>query len=67
MGVHVDRLHAPAVDGDLAPPRGYALRVGMRGSEQVATDKDRTGHRAGGATDEVSASGHVVLPFSRRT
>ena len=49
--MHVDRLHAAAVDDDLPPPRGCALRVDMRGSEQIATDKGCAGHGAGGGAE----------------
>jgi hypothetical protein len=38
----------------------------MRGIEQIATDEGCARHGAGGAADEVSARGHVVLPFCRR-
>jgi hypothetical protein len=39
----------------------------MRGIEQIAADKGCARHGAGGAADEVSARGHVVLPFSPAT
>ena len=62
--MHVDRLHAAAVHHDLPAPRGCALRMDMRGCEQIAADEGGAGHDAGGAADEVSARGHVVLPVA---
>ena len=64
VGMHVDRLHAAAVHHDLPAPRGCALRMDMRGGEQIAADEGGAGHDAGGAADEVSARGHVVLPVA---
>src|SRR4029079_14058881 len=61
--MHVDRLHAAAVHHDLPAPGGRALRMDMRGSEEIATDESGAGHGAC-AADEVSARGHVVLPFA---
>jgi hypothetical protein len=60
--MHVDRLHAAAVHHDLPAPRGCAMD--MRGGEQIAADEGCAGHDAGGAADEVSARGHVVLPVA---